>query len=123
MRIVLENHLSQLLAIHWHGLETSYAMDGMPYLYQKPIAPGSRLVYEFTVDQNGTFFYHSHSPTQQMKGIVGMFILHPPREHAPAVDHDLGIVLQEWAGLPNDSAPNTGVVDSARRRGEPGGQG
>src|SRR5260370_1114206 len=77
-------------------------MDGMPYLSQRPIAPGSRLAYEFTTHQNGTFFYHSHSPMQQMMGMAGMFILHPPLAHAPAVDHDFGIfgiVLQEWAVL------------------------
>ncbi len=74
-------------------------MDGMPYLSQRPIAPGSRLAYEFTTHQNGTFFYHSHSPMQQMMGMAGMFILHPPLAHAPAVDRDFGIVLQEWAVL------------------------
>jgi manganese oxidase len=52
------------------------------------------LAYEFTVHQNGTFIYHSHSPMQQMMGMIGMFILHPPRAHAPIVDHDFGIVLQ-----------------------------
>jgi FtsP/CotA-like multicopper oxidase with cupredoxin domain len=43
IRIVLENHLPESTAIHWHGLEIPYAMDGMPYLSQKPIAPGSQL--------------------------------------------------------------------------------
>ena len=111
LRIVVENRLPESLAIHWHGLEIPYAMDGMPYLSQKPIAPGSQLSYEFTVDQNGTFFYHSHSPMQQMMGLVGMFILHPARAHAPVVDHDFGIVLQEWAVLPNNTVPNTANME------------
>lgn len=111
VRIVLENHLPESFAIHWHGLEIPYAMDGMPYISQKPIAPGSRFVYEFVPHQNGTFFYHSHSPMQQMMGMLGMFILHPPRAHAPAVDHDFGIVLQEWAVLPNNSVPNTANME------------
>jgi hypothetical protein len=29
-----------------------------------------------------------------MMGMIGMFILHPPRAHAAIVDHDFGIVLQ-----------------------------
>jgi manganese oxidase len=111
LRIVLENRLPESLAIHWHGLEIPYAMDGMPYLSQKPIAPGSQLAYEFTVHQNGTFFYHSHSPMQQMMGLVGMFILHPARAHTPVVDHDFGIVLQEWAVLPNNTVPNTANME------------
>jgi manganese oxidase len=111
LRIVIENRLPESLAIHWHGLEIPYAMDGMPYLSQKPIPPGSRLSYEFTVHQNGTFFYHSHSPMQQMMGLVGMFILHPAQPHAPVVDHDFGIVLQEWAVLPNNTVPNTANME------------
>src|SRR3984885_14568093 len=78
VRIVLENHLPESTAIHWHGLEIPYAMDGMPYLSQRPIAPGSRFAYEFTVHQNGTFFYHSHSPMQQMMGMVGLFFFFFP---------------------------------------------
>lgn len=111
VRIIVENRLPESLAIHWHGLEIPYAMDGMPYLSQKPIAPGSRLVYEFTVHQNGTFFYHAHSPMQQMMGMVGMFILQPRQAHSPVVDHDFGIVLQEWAVLPNNTVPNTANME------------
>ena len=111
VRILLENHLPESTAIHWHGLEIPYAMDGMPYLSQKPIAPGSRLAYEFTVHQNGTFFYHSHSPMQQMMGTVGLFILHPPKAHVPTVNHDFGVVLQEWAVLPNNTVPNTANME------------
>jgi manganese oxidase len=111
LRIVLENRLPESFAIHWHGLEIPYAMDGMPYLSQKPIAPGSRFIYEFTPHQNGTFFYHSHSPMQQMMGMIGMFILHPRHAYTPPVDHDFGIVLQEWALLPNNAVPNTANME------------
>lgn len=111
VRIVVENRLPESTAIHWHGMEIPYAMDGMPYLSQRPIPPGSQFAYEFTVHQNGTFFYHSHSPMQQMMGMVGLFILHPQRAHAPAVDHDFGIVLQEWAVLPNNTVPNTANME------------
>lgn len=111
VRIVLENKLPESLAIHWHGLEIPYAMDGMPYISQKPIAPGTQFSYEFTIQQNGTFFYHSHSPMQQMMGLLGMFILHPKKAHVPVVDHDFGIVLQEWAVLPNNTVPNTANME------------
>lgn len=111
VRIVVENRLPESTAIHWHGLEIPYAMDGMPYLSQKPIPPGSQFLYEFSVHQNGTFFYHSHSPMQQMMGMVGLFILHPRQAHTPAVSHDFGIVLQEWAVLPNNTVPNTANME------------
>jgi manganese oxidase len=78
---------------------------------QKPIAPGETFTYEFTVHQEGTFFYHAHSAMQEMIGLIGMFIAHPREERAPRVDHDYGIVLQEWAVLPNNSVPNTANME------------
>jgi FtsP/CotA-like multicopper oxidase with cupredoxin domain len=61
VRIILENRLPESLAIHWHGLEIPYAMDGMPYISQKPIAPGAQYTYEFTIHQNSTFsIIHIH---------------------------------------------------------------
>jgi manganese oxidase len=45
VRILLEDHLPESTAIHWQWLEIPYAMDWMPYLSQKPIAPGSQFAY------------------------------------------------------------------------------
>ena len=107
VRIVLDNHLPEPTTMHWHGLEIPNQMDGMPYISQKPIAPGGRFVYEFELHQNGTFFYHSHGAMQEMMGMLGMFVLHPQHSYRPVVGHDFGILLQEWALLPNNSVPNT----------------
>ncbi len=107
LRIIVDNHLPEPTTMHWHGLEIPNQMDGMPYISQRPILPGGRYVYQFTVHQDGTFFYHSHGAMQEMMGMVGMFILHPKVSYQPRVDHDFGIVLQEWALLPNNSVPNT----------------
>ena len=111
VRIVLDNHLPEPTTMHWHGLEIPNQMDGMPYISQKPIAPGGRFVYEFELHQNGTFFYHSHGAMQEMMGMLGMFILHPLHAYMPKVDHDFGILLQEWALLPNNSIPNTAGME------------
>jgi hypothetical protein len=97
--------------MHWHGLEVPIAQDGVPFISQKPIAPGQTFTYEFTVHQEGTFFYHAHSAMQEMIGLLGMFIAHPQTPHTPHVDHDFGIVLQEWAILPNNSVPNTASME------------
>ncbi len=107
LRFVVENRLPEAFSMHWHGIEVPHAMDGMPGLSQDPIEPGGRFVYEFTVHQNGTFFYHTHMPMQEMMGLIGLFIIHPPRAHQPAVDRDFGLILQEWAILPNNTIPNT----------------
>jgi len=107
VRLVVENRLPEIFSMHWHGLEIPVDMDGMPGISQDPIKPGEKFVYEFTLRQNGTFFYHSHMAMQEMMGMIGMFIIHPRRAHAPQVDRDFGIVLQGWAILPNNTIPNS----------------
>ena len=107
VRFVVENRLPEGFSMHWHGLEIPNDMDGMPGISQDLIAPGGKFVYEFTLHQNGTFFYHSHMAMQEMMGLIGMFVIHPRRAHAPQVDRDFAIVMQEWAILPNNTIPNT----------------
>lgn len=111
VRIVFENGLPESTSMHWHGLEVPIEQDGVPWISQKPIAPGETYTYEFTVHQEGTFFYHAHSAMQEMIGLIGMFLAHPEKPHAPHVDHDYGIVLQEWAVLPNNTVPNTASME------------
>jgi manganese oxidase len=111
VRIHVENALPESTSMHWHGLEVPIEQDGVPFISQKPIAPGEIYTYEFTVHQEGTFFYHAHSAMQEMIGLIGMFIAHPQTPHNPHVDHDFGIVLQEWAVLPNNSVPNTASME------------
>jgi hypothetical protein len=111
VRIVFENHLPESSTIHWHGLEVPVGMDGVPYISQKPVAPGARFVYEFSLHQAGTFFYHSHGAMQEMMGMIGLFIIYPQKAWTPRVDHDFGIVLQEWAILPNSNVPNTANME------------
>jgi FtsP/CotA-like multicopper oxidase with cupredoxin domain len=111
VRILVENRLPESTSMHWHGLEVPIEQDGVPFVSQKPIAPGATFTYEFTVHQEGTFFYHAHSAMQEMIGLIGMFIAHPREEFSPQVAHDYGIVLQEWAVLPNNSVPNTANME------------
>jgi len=111
VRILVENALPESTSMHWHGLEVPIEQDGVPFISQRPIAPGETFTYEFTVHQEGTFFYHAHSAMQEMIGLIGMFIAHPQTPYTPCVDHDFGIVLQEWAVLPNNSVPNTASME------------
>ncbi len=107
IRIVFENHLPEPTGIHWHGLELPIEMDGVPGIGQKPVMPGERFVYEFPLNQNGTFFYHSHMAMQEMVGMLGGFIIHPKTAYSPRVDKDYLIALQEYAVLPNSTIPNS----------------
>ncbi len=111
VRVIFENGLPESTSIHWHGLEVPIEQDGVPFISQKPVPPGGTYTYEFTVHQEGTFFYHAHSAMQEMIGLIGMFIAHPEIPYAPHADHDFGIVLQEWAVLPGNSVPNTASME------------
>ncbi|HZI20229.1 MAG TPA: copper oxidase [Pyrinomonadaceae bacterium] len=111
VRIVVTNRLPEATSMHWHGLEVPPEMDGVPFLNQPLIEPGQTFTYEFALHQNGTFFYHSHMAMQEMMGMIGFFIIHPKRAYAPKVDRDFGLVLQEWALLPNNPIPNTMAME------------
>lgn len=48
--------------MHWHGqhhVKTPY-MDGVPYVSQCPISPGSTFRYDYIATEAGTHFWHSH---------------------------------------------------------------
>lgn len=107
VRVIFENRLPEMTAVHWHGFEVPMEMDGSVGLGQDPVPPGGRFVYEFELHQAGTFFYHSHFAMQEMMGMMGFFIMHPKEPYEPHCDRDFGIVIQEWALLPNNTVPNT----------------
>src|SRR5437879_5458716 len=107
VRIVVDNHLPEPFSMHWHGFEIPHDMDGAPGTSQDPIKPGGRFVYEFTLHQEGTYFYHSHLAMQEMIGMLGAFIMHPKQPYDPPVDRDFVILLQEYAILPSNATPNS----------------
>jgi manganese oxidase len=107
VRIIVDNHLPEPTSMHWHGLEIPHDMDGGPGISQDPIKPGGRFVYEFSLHQEGTYFYHSHMAMQEMMGSLGAFIMHPKQAHTPRVDKDFVILMQEYAVLPNNTVPNS----------------
>jgi len=111
VRVVFENRLPESTTLHWHGLEIPIEQDGVPYISQKPVVPGGKYIYEFTVHQEGTFFYHAHSAMQEMMGQIGFFVAHPEKDYKPRVDHDYGLILQEWAVLPSNTVPNTASME------------
>lgn len=111
VRIVFHNKLPEFTTVHWHGLEIPVSMDGMPFISQAPVKPGETFVYDFTLHQNGTFFYHSHGAMQEMMGAIGLFIIHPKEPHNPMVQKDFAIVLQEFAALQNNPVPNSMAME------------
>jgi FtsP/CotA-like multicopper oxidase with cupredoxin domain len=107
VRFIVHNKLPEATTVHWHGIELPNAMDGVEGLTQDPIPPGGKFVYEFDLHQNGTFFYHSHGGMQEIIGMLGLFVIHPREAWQPVVDHDFGLIVQEFAVLPQSTIPNS----------------
>jgi FtsP/CotA-like multicopper oxidase with cupredoxin domain len=107
VRIVLHNGLPEPTELHLHGLELPIAQDGVPFVVQDPIKPGGTGVYELTVHQTGTYFYHPHGAMQEAIGMVGLFIIHPKTPYAPVVDQDFALISQEFDIGPAADTPDT----------------
>ena len=99
VRINVTNRLHESTTFHWHGLILPNEMDGPAEITQKPIEPGGSYAYEFTAEQSGTYFYHSHDHVdrQQALGLYGALIIDPanPTDELKT-DHEYVIQLQEW---------------------------
>ncbi|HLB45184.1 MAG TPA: multicopper oxidase domain-containing protein [Candidatus Limnocylindrales bacterium] len=79
VRVVHTNNLSESTGMHFHGQNVPNAVDGVPFLTQRPIRPGETFVYEFTAGPFGSHMYHSHhNATDQVgRGMLGAFIVEP----------------------------------------------
>ena len=110
VRIYVTNKLPEHTSVHWHGILLPYGMDGVSGLTQPPIEPGETFVYEFTLNENGTRFYHPHADevVQLSMGLMGMFVIHP--RGAASVDRDFAMVLHNWAVHPGTYRPDPSIM-------------
>lgn len=106
IRVIFKNELPEPTSIHWHGIELPYAQDGSNDA--DPVMPGQTHIYELTLYQSGTTFYHSgyNIARQEMYGLVGFLIIHPKDGYENKIDKDVAIMLQEWAIKPGNIYPN-----------------
>lgn len=99
----VKNELNVDSSIHWHGLILPASMDGVPGLSFDGIQPGETYVYQFTVKQSGTYWYHSHSGYQEQTGVYGAIVILPKKPEPVEADHDYVIQLSDWS----DENPET----------------
>ena len=96
IRVEFVNNLDEASTIHWHGIKNINNMDGVPYLTQDPVQPGETYIYEFPVNNAGTFWYHAHFETwkQISKGLYGPLIV---KNHLDKqFDNDIIILADDW---------------------------
>ncbi|RZJ35442.1 MAG: copper oxidase [Flavobacterium sp.] len=106
--IVVHNQLNEGTALHWHGIFLPNKEDGIPFLTQRPIAPGDSYTYRFPIIQNGTHWYHSHSGLQEQIGMHGSFIINKRKDDKTfrkSIDDlpTIPLILSEWTNIdPNN---------------------
>ena len=93
--IHVKNNMKVETSIHWHGILLPNFFDGVPYLTTPPIAPGKTLKYEFSIKQNGTYWYHSHTMLQEQSGVFGSIVIQP-KEKTLEYDKELVLMLSDW---------------------------
>lgn len=92
----VKNTLDVDTSIHWHGLLVPFQMDGVPGVTFPGIKPKETFQYEFSVPQNGTYWYHSHSGLQEQIGHYGPLIIDPKGVDPVKYDREYVLVLGDW---------------------------
>ncbi|EGG07886.1 multi-copper oxidase laccase-like protein [Melampsora larici-populina 98AG31] len=100
--ILVKNHITQPVAIHWHGIwqKGTPWMDGVSGVTQCPIPAGASFTYSFKIDdQFGTFWYHAHSQNLAADGLMGPLIVHSvndPLKRGRDYDNDIVLMYTDW---------------------------
>ena len=94
--IRVTNRLREITSIHWHGILLPWQMDGVPGISFAGIAPGETFTYRFRLRQSGTYWYHSHSGSQEQTGMYGALIVEPrDQASAPGLREHV-VLLSDW---------------------------
>jgi len=87
------------VSLHWHGiyLANQTYMDGVVGGTQCGIPSGSTGTYNFTVDQPGTYWYHSHVRGQYPDGLRAPLIVHDPESpFTGQYDEEVVLSVSDW---------------------------
>ncbi|WP_243770759.1 MULTISPECIES: multicopper oxidase domain-containing protein [Mucilaginibacter] len=91
--IYVHNEMMMETSIHWHGLILPNRYDGVSYLTTTPIKAGETHLFKFPLVQHGTYWYHSHTMTQEQSGLYGAFTIH---EKQPSPVKEYTLLLSDW---------------------------
>ena len=93
----VSNNLAVDSSIHWHGIILPANMDGVPGMSFDGIKPGETFEYQFTLNQSGTYWYHSHSGYQEQTGMYGAIVIDPKEPDPVSYDREYVVVLSDWS--------------------------
>jgi len=112
VRIFVTNKLPEHTTVHWHGMLLPNGMDGVGGLTQPHIPVGKTFVYEFALNQSGSFMYHPHSDemVQMAMGMMGSLIVHPRDPKFAPVDRDFCFVMAAYDIEPGAFTPKVNTM-------------
>ncbi|MCU1731703.1 MULTISPECIES: copper resistance system multicopper oxidase [unclassified Pseudomonas] len=96
----VRNRLAEPTSLHWHGIILPANMDGVPGLSFAGIEPGGDYLYRFTLEQHGTYWYHSHSGLQEQAGVYGAIVIEPKEPEPHVYQRDCVLLLSDWSDQP-----------------------
>lgn len=92
--IRVHNKMHHETSIHWHGLIVPNEQDGVPYLTTAPIKSHKTHTFSFVLNQNGTYWYHSHTMLQEQVGMYGALVIHKRNEKP---ENEEVVLLSDWS--------------------------
>lgn len=100
--ITVTNETGEKTSMHWHGLLLPGIMDGAPgFNGFMGIAPGASYTYTFDIRQSGTYWYHSHSGTQD-QSVLGAIVIDPAALPPVAADRDYVVLMSDITAEDSD---------------------
>ena len=123
LRAKVKNSLTrpgEHVTIHWHGLRIANAQDGVAYMTQPPIQPGSEATYEFAPPDTGTFFFHTHCNSVEHfgRGLIGALIV--DGDEVEPADQDLVLMMKDWRIAPDGTFLPFSTDEGAAKAGTAG---
>ena len=86
-------------SIHFHGMyqNGTNEMDGPVMVTQCPVPPGATFTYNFTVNQNGTYWYHCHADYCYPDGYRQALIVHDNESYfADQYEEEFTVTVSDW---------------------------
>ncbi|MGD9537632.1 MAG: multicopper oxidase domain-containing protein [Alphaproteobacteria bacterium] len=101
--IIVTNRMAAPTSVHWHGILLPGIMDGTPgFNGFMGIAPGESYAYTFKIRQSGTYWYHSHSGSQD-QSVLGAIVIEPAEPAPFRVDRDHVVLLGDITAEESDA--------------------
>ncbi len=115
---LLNRDVESGVTIHWHGVDVPNAEDGVAGVTQDAVLPGGRYTYRFRVNQEGTFWYHTHQVSSKdvKRGLFGALVIEPRGPRRAGLD--LLAIAHDFAGVPTINGVD-GIERRAVRPGTP----